>query len=452
LQNLNPDFIQQIRLLYPKASESFFTAMSEAALTSVRLNPFKTTGVFENETLIPWCEEGRILQNRPSFIADPLFHAGSYYVQESSSMFLKHALETVFKLLREPKNQNLKVLDLCAAPGGKSTLIASTLEKDDFLLANEIIRTRFPVLKENLIKWGTINYACSSLDPKAFKPLTSFFDVIVADAPCSGEGLFRKDPSAMNEWSLQAVDMCAARQKRIIEDIIPSLKPGGILIYSTCTFNKKEDEEQIQYLINQGFETIPLNIPSDWNIEECENHSYKFPYHLQKGEGFFIACLRKPDETEGRVTYKHKSLSFCNKNTAAPIKEWFLPNSDFAITNYGDTYYAMEESHTRIFEVLIGSGIIQTAGIPVGELDKKKQLIPEHELALSIHKNKSIQKAELSLEQAHLFLRKQNLLLNDLEPGWYLAAYQSMSMGWIKVLGNRVNNYLPSNYRVLKEL
>lgn len=452
MQNLNPDFIEQIRLLYPKASESFFAAMSEQALTSIRLNPFKPTGVFQMNTNVPWCKEGRILNERPSFIADPLFHAGAYYVQESSSMFLEHALQKVFSILREDEKGGLKILDLCAAPGGKSTLITSNMLDKDFLLANEIIKTRFPVLKENLLKWGTINYACSSLDPKGFKTLASYFDVIVADAPCSGEGLFRKDADAMKEWSLQAVEMCAARQKRIIEDILPSLKPGGILIYSTCTFNKKEDEEQVQYLLNQGYETIDLNIPKDWNIEECENNSYKFPYHLQKGEGFFICCLRKPDLEEARKTYKHKSLNFCNKNVSSWFREWFNKDKEFAITNYGNLYYAFEEEHSRIFEVLIGNAMIHSAGMVIGELDKRKQLIPEHELALSIHKRNDIAKVELSLEEAHLFLRKQNLVLNDIEPGWYMACYNSQAMGWMKVLGNRVNNYLPASYRVLKEL
>ncbi|MFY8020053.1 MAG: methyltransferase RsmF C-terminal domain-like protein, partial [Bacteroidia bacterium] len=416
------------------------------------LNPFKPIHKFDSELEVPWCKEGRILKERPSFIADPLFHAGTYYVQESSSMFLQFALEKVLSLKREENKAGLKILDLCAAPGGKSTLISSLLQEDDFLLANEIIKTRFPVLKENLSKWGTINYACSSLDPKAFKPLESFFDVIVVDAPCSGEGLFRKDPQAMHEWSLQAVDLCAARQKRILEDIIPALQSGGILIYSTCTFNKKEDEEQVQYLLNHGFESIDLGIPSDWQIELSEFNTYKFPYHLQKGEGFFLACLRKQDAPQNKINYKRKALNFCNKQLSSVFKNWIQADKDFAITQYGDMYYAMEECHTEWFEILIGNHMIHSAGLPMGELDKRKQLIPTHELALSIHLNKALPKIELNLEQAHLYVRKQNLVLSGYEQGWYLACYETYPMGWMKVLGNRVNNYLPSQYRVLKDL
>ena len=452
MSHLNPDFIEQIRLLYPEANESFLSAMSEPALASIRLNPFKSIQTFDKDLQVPWCKEGRILKERPSFVADPLFHAGTYYVQESSSMFLHFVLDQIFEGKRKEKNAGIKVLDLCAAPGGKSTLICSLLKEQDFLLANEIIKTRFPVLKENLNKWGTINFACSSLDPKAFKPLDSFFDVIVVDAPCSGEGLFRKDPEAMKEWSLQAVDMCAARQKRILEDIIPALQPGGVLVYSTCTFNKKEDEEQVQYLINQGFEPIEFKINSDWNIELGESHSFKFPYHLQKGEGFFLACLRKPDEIKNKVNYKRKALNYCNKQVSSVFREWVQPHKNFAITQYGELYYAMEEYHTEWFEILLGSNIIHSAGLPMGELDKRKQLIPSHELALSIHLNKEVPKIELNLEQAHLYLRKQNLVLSGYEQGWYLACFESFPMGWMKVLGNRINNYLPSNYRVLKEL
>jgi 16S rRNA C967 or C1407 C5-methylase (RsmB/RsmF family) len=208
--NILPEaFKQEIRRLFGETvSESFFMAIANDPTTSIRLNPFKPSSAFKEETPVEWCNNAKYLQERPSFIIDPLFHAGAYYVQESSSMFLHHALKQLLAQFTKP----IKVLDLCAAPGGKSTLINSLLKKEDLLVSNEIIRSRVDVLDENLMRWGQSNVFISNNDPKDFSALKNYFDVIVVDAPCSGEGLFRKDKKAVDEWSESNVTLCAGRQ------------------------------------------------------------------------------------------------------------------------------------------------------------------------------------------------------------------------------------------------
>ncbi|MGZ3814731.1 MAG: hypothetical protein ACXVJN_23130 [Mucilaginibacter sp.] len=219
-------------------SENFTKAhqISESP-TSIRLNPFKISSI-KGDSRVPWCNEGFYLDSRPSFTFDPLFHAGCYYVQEASSMFIDHILHYINK-----DSDGIKVLDLCAAPGGKSTLINSALKSNDLLVANEIIKTRVPVLTDNLTRWGTSNSIVTNNDPKDFGRLKGFFDIILVDAPCSGSGMFRKDPAAMNEWSEANVNLCHQRQERILADIYPSLKEDGYLIYSTCSYSVEENED-----------------------------------------------------------------------------------------------------------------------------------------------------------------------------------------------------------------
>jgi len=452
LQNSHLKFIEQIRLLYPEASESFFAALQQEPQTSIRKNPFKLSNQFETETTLDWCELAYLLKERPSFIADPMFHAGTYYVQEASSMFLHWVLKQVLPLLKKD-SQALKVLDLCAAPGGKSTLIASLLHEHDFLLANEIIKSRLPILRENLQKWGTLNFACSSSDPKYFQNLPAYFDLIVVDAPCSGEGMFRKDEDARNMWSLDNVALCAARQQRILEDVLPSLKEGGILIYSTCTFNEMEDEAQIRNLVAKGYEPIFIECPSNWQMQACENNAFKFPFHLTPGEGFYLACLRKPRTEESSTKHlRTKPLAYCNKAQSAVFAHWFQTDVALSFVEHNKVYAAITKAHEIIWEQLLGTGFVHQVGMPIGELDKNKNLVPSHELALSIFLNKELPSIHLDLMQAKQFLRKDNLQIPAAPLGWQLVKFDGFALGWVKVLGNRINNYLPAAYRVLKAI
>ncbi|MFD2144939.1 hypothetical protein [Mucilaginibacter antarcticus] len=268
------------------------THQNSALLTSIRTNPFKKTTHKTGEQ-VPWCAEGLYLDTRPSFTFDPLFHAGSYYVQEASSMFIAYILKYI------KADEAVKILDLCAAPGGKSTLINSAMTADDLLVANEIIKTRVPVLADNLSRWGTANTIVTNNDPKDFARLHGFFDIILVDAPCSGSGMFRKDPAAMDEWSEANVKLCHQRQERILTDIYPTLAEDGYLIYSTCSYSHQENEDILDWLCDEfELETVRIPIDSDWGIVETESPlkkawGYRFYPDKVKGEGLFASVLRK---------------------------------------------------------------------------------------------------------------------------------------------------------------
>lgn len=215
-------------------------------VTSIRFNPSKNVYHQPGDhrlAPVPWTQNGYYLAQRPSFTFDPLFHAGVYYVQEASSMFLEQALRQTTDL-----SQPLKVLDLCASPGGKSTHLQSLLSPASLLVSNDVIRSRAHVLKDNIVKWGSLNVVVTNNDPADFSALENYFDVIVVDAPCSGSGLFRRDEDAIGEWSVNNVTLCTQRQQRILADAWPSLKRGGLLIYSTCSYSMEEDEDIVKWL------------------------------------------------------------------------------------------------------------------------------------------------------------------------------------------------------------
>ena len=258
--NLPQAFIERTRqLLGDEAYTPFEEALQTETPVSIRPNRMKCSQPVEGEP-IPWAASGSYLKNRPTFTFDPLFHAGCYYVQEASSMFVERVLQ---EYVKEP----VVMLDLCAAPGGKSTLCRSTLPEGSLLVANEVMRNRSQILAENLIKWGHPDVVVTNNDPADFKELTHLFDVILTDVPCSGEGMFRKDQVAVDEWSVENVDICWKRQRRILADIWPTLKPGGILIYSTCTFNREEDEDNVSWIAKElGADVLPVSIENDWGI------------------------------------------------------------------------------------------------------------------------------------------------------------------------------------------
>ena len=234
-------------------------ALEQAPSVSIRLNPAKLQECpFPEAERVPWSPYGYLLKERPVFTLDPLFHAGCYYVQDTSAMFVGH----VFRQVTEDLQPGCRVLDLCAAPGGKTTDLAASLRErfgDRYsLLANEVMRNRYAVLRSNVETWGDPRVGTVSRDPSAFGE-DPVFDAIVADVPCSGEGMFRKDQQAIDEWSPKTVEFCAARSRRILSDIWPTLKPGGILIYSTCTFNHFENDDTVEWIAKElGADVIPL--------------------------------------------------------------------------------------------------------------------------------------------------------------------------------------------------
>lgn len=413
-------------------------------VTSIRANPFKKSDIVNPEYKIPWTDHGYYLDTRPSFTFDPLFHAGCYYVQDASSMFLEQALKQTVDL-----SKPLKILDLCAAPGGKSTHILSLISGDSLLVSNEVIRLRANILNDNIIKWGCANVVVTNNDPKEFQKLDSFFDVIVVDAPCSGSGLFRREPQAIEQWSEQNVLLCSQRQQRILADVLPALKSGGVLIYSTCSYSKEEDEQMVDWLKKElTIKNEKLLINSDWNIIKSDG-GYRFWPDKIKGEGFFIACfinerdnvkeayLRgvKPDK------FSKQELDILNKN---------INTNGITFLRHGKILRAVPECLLNEVNFVSSKLNMVNSGIEIGEIINDK-LIPEHALAVSNILSNDVPQIELSYEQAIQYLKKRELGLTTDKRGWSTVTYKGYPLGWINILSNRINNYYPKELRILKD-
>ncbi len=438
-------FLERIQKQFPSDFDRFVQSIDQIPAISLRTNPGKFN-LPKPMGQIPWCETGIFLNERPSFTLDPIFHSGAYYVQEASSMFVEQAFRQI------EHSENRIVLDLCAAPGGKSTHLLSLLNSSDLLVANEIIRSRVSVLNENIRKWGHQNVVVCSNDPVDFGALDGLFDVILVDAPCSGEGLFRRDASAIQQWSVDNTNLCATRQRRILADIWPSLKNGGYLIYSTCTFNPAENEENLQWLANTNeIESIRIPVQESWGVEEVENNGlfgYRFLPHKVKGEGFFLTLIRKK---EGRDSYsipkKNKSKFERMPKQFVEIRNW-LNTSDSEYFAKGEFLIAFQENKISVLNALADQLRVISFGLPVAQF-KKNDLLPEHTYALSIDRNPAIfESVELDLRDALLFQKKEEIRISSTTKGWMLVNYQGVPLGFIKNLGNRANNYFPKEWRI----
>ena len=401
---------------------TFLKGLGETAPVSIRLNPFKLTETTHkvnpelNPQPISWCKEGYWLDTRPNFTFDPLLHAGAYYVQEASSMFLSHVLQHLVK-------QPVMALDLCAAPGGKTTCARASLPIGSFLFSNEPIGKRAQILAENVQKFGHEGVAVTNNYPRDYKKTKLGFDVIIADVPCSGEGMFRKDPQSIEEWSLQNVENCWQLQRSIIADIWDNLKPGGILIYSTCTFNAHEDEENIAWILNE-YDSELLSVPTEeaWNItgslidnplkDGREFPVYRFIPGKTRGEGIFMAIIRKCGENKTLI----------NKTTI-------------------DVDKAITEARKRLR--------ILSHGVKEG-MQKGKNVIPDHTLALSFSTDKSAYpNVEVDYQTAIAYLRHEAIVLSSDAPrGIVLLTYKGYPIGFAKNLGNRANNLYPQEWRI----
>jgi 16S rRNA C967 or C1407 C5-methylase (RsmB/RsmF family)/NOL1/NOP2/fmu family ribosome biogenesis protein len=444
-------------------------------VVSIRLNPLKLSagvgmglpgaggegsarkdGVEQGSSArVPWSSFGYYLDERPSFTFDPLFHAGVYYVQEASSMFLEQALRQTADLSRP-----LNVLDLCAAPGGKSTLIQSLLSADSLLVSNEVIRSRSEILQENMVKWGAANVIITQNDPRDLGKMENFFDVVVVDAPCSGSGLFRREPEAIGEWSPDNVRLCSQRQQRILADCWPSLKQGGVLIYSTCSYSKQEDEDILGWMVEEfDAEGLPLALEDNWNIVETVGkqgaYGYRFYPDKLRGEGLFIACVRKNDggeyaQPKGRKSPGGKAIAGkLTRQEEERLTGWFRPELPLLFFTHNEHVYGLPEHLGSQLAYLQSHCYLKKAGVLSGKL-AGKEFIPDHGLALSTLVAPGLPAVELSKEQAIRYLRKEEIPAGTGQQGWALVRYEGHNLGWIKILPNRVNNYYPREWRILK--
>ncbi len=448
----------------------FIEALSLSPQATIRLNPFKWTGKEPAAGVpfksIPWCSEGRMLSFRPDFTFDPLLHAGVYYVQESSSMFISHVVR---HLVHHP----VTALDLCAAPGGKTTTLRASLPEGSIVVANEPVKVRASILSENVQKQGHPDMAVTNNYPRDFKKAGVTFDLVVADVPCSGEGMFRKDPQAIREWSPQNVEKCAQLQRSIIEDIWPTLRPGGYLVYSTCTYNEHENEENIRWII-EHLGGIPVDIPVDpqWNItgalhtdhaqcaqlhrDGCNLPVYRFIPGFTPGEGLFMAVLQKPEsaaETQHqkqRPSSPHVKQSIYQKT----LQPWLQAGNSGTKDEWTfiDTPTVIRAIPTRwlsLYDKLSTKMHLIHAGVSIG-VPKGKNIVPSSSLALSTALNRNaFTQVEISWEQAMLYLRKETFALTtDTPHGLVLLTFRNFAIGFCKNLGNRANNLYQQEWKI----
>ena len=430
--------------------EAFIQAHEQGEnLTSIRLNPFKITQNWATETgIIPWCENGRFVKNLPNFNADPLFYAGTYTIQEANSLSLEYVLRNTVDL-----SKDLRILDLCASPNGKNTHIASLITPESILVSNEVISTRSDILSDNMTKLGTMNTVVSSNDPKDFGKLTGFFDVVVVDPPNSGSGLFRKNPEAVKDWSLENVALFAQRQKRIIGDAWACLKDGGILIYSTSSYSPAENEEVVDWVCEKFGATKALKIPNlDFEsglngLATVSQLPLRF-YPNEKGEGFFISALKKNNPEKETFVRSGRPIKNNSRRTQREVfRTWIKDIDNYNWYDVKDEFFLINSEHEYLIKILESYLHIRKAGVKMGKI-AGKDLIPDHQLALSLYITDNINRVELTEEQALKYLRREEFTLEQAQKGWSLMTFENFGLGWAKILPNRINNYYPKELKV----
>jgi 16S rRNA C967 or C1407 C5-methylase (RsmB/RsmF family)/NOL1/NOP2/fmu family ribosome biogenesis protein len=442
---LPSEFINRVKSQDYIDAEVLLKALEEPSPVSIRINSCKWDRIPLSAEHVPWSKSGYYLDKRPSYTLDPLFHSGCYYPQEASGMFLELALHQAYEPIK-----NVRVLDLCGAPGGKSTLLSEIIGPDSLLVANEVIASRAFILAETITKWGSDNTIVTQNDPSAFGRLSGYFDIVLVDAPCSGEGMFRTEIARM-EWSGENASHCSDRQKRILMDIWPALKANGILIYSTCTFNPDENEKNIKWLISrQEAEIVRLDIRGFPGIKEIDYngiYGYGFYPGKIKGEGFFISVIRKKARQEKKMV---RNQRFSELKPGKPelemVKTWTTFSED-RILRRGDEIYSVPGSMDDYLHLFQNLKVIKS-GTKIFSI-KKSDYLPSHDLALSCRlKTDIFNREEISLNKAVSYLRRDNLMFKDQLKGWVLVAFRGINLGFIKNLGSRANNYYPVEWRI----
>ncbi len=438
-------FIKRISTQKYIDAEALLKSLQEPSPVSIRTNPAKWNRKPVGSTSIQWALNGSYLSSRPSYTPDPLFHGGCYYPQEASGMFIEQAVNRNIDT-----SEHIRVLDLCGAPGGKSTHLADLIGTGNLLVANDVIRTRASILSETLTKWGTGNVIVTQSDPSAFGRLKEYFNVILVDAPCSGEGMFRTE-IARSEWSEASTFHCSERQRRILLDIWPALKENGILIYSTCTFNKGENEENIRWLTDRKeAESLKLDISRFTGIKEINFGGitgYGFYPDKIMGEGFFISVIRKKrGENITRSGKRRMTDIKPSKRETDSVRNW-TKRDDEVLLKWGSDIWRIPcslEEYALIYQNLK----IIKAGTRLCTV-KKNDFLPAHDLALSPYINgNAFPFEELVYEDAVSFLRRDNLRIKPSVKGWNIIKYKGINLGWVKNIANRLNNYYPVEWRI----
>ena len=433
-------------------------ALSGEPSVSVRINPAKVgspTEIFGNLVSGPveWNRHAAFLSERPAFTLDPLIHAGAYYVQDSSAMFPGKAFRDVLDKVLESGIISPKVLDLCAAPGGKTTDISASLRESCkggyLLISNEIMKQRAAVLADNAAVWGDPSVVVTSVDPKAFGTLPGFFDIIVADVPCSGEGMFRKDDEAVSQWSEENVALCQARQRRIVADVWPSLAEGGFLVYSTCTFNNLENDDNVKWICSEfGAEIIGID---SCGLLRTECGVSLVPGFV-RGEGQYCAVLRKTSPSAGTAACSGRQQDRWQKlpEAHASIIRPLLDEEMAMIVKDGRIVAVPE--YVRCVLPMLEPLRPLARGLAVG-MFKGKDFIPDADLALSLSLRRgAFNEFEVNRETALSFLHRDPVRLPDAERGILLLVYRGLPIGFVKNLGNRCNSLHPLHRRIRMDI
>jgi 16S rRNA C967 or C1407 C5-methylase (RsmB/RsmF family)/NOL1/NOP2/fmu family ribosome biogenesis protein len=423
----------------------FEESLHQKAQTSIRVNPKKPSNDYDLQHKIPWSKNGYYLSARPNFTLDPFFHAGHYYVQEASSMIL----ETVIEKLNLPKL--ITCLDMCGAPGGKSTLLAGCIGVEAIVHSHEFIPKRAGILKQNMIRWGYPNCIVSAGSLIPIERSGIQYDLILLDAPCSGEGMFRKEPDALKQWNESKVKHCKSMQWDLIQKAYSLCKPGGYILYSTCTFNKQENEELISNSLPEDFKSIPLAFDPDIPLHvdsEAKIKTYRCFPHRMNGEGFTFTVIQKQESKKDGIANSDAHEKSILKSAIAI--EYIEDAEQYHEIEFKGSTHLLPSSLTLIFNNLLRSGLhILHAGIPLG-LYKGKDWFPDHGLSQSIALKKSVAFKNFEKNEAIDYLRANNNLgETDCTTQWQIARYKEAHLGWIKKTPDRLKNYLPKELRII---
>lgn len=462
-------FVERVlRDLGTTEGEALCRALDGEACVSIRVNPAKAEGLRGEQPArvsellpmltaagrVPWCADGFLLAGRPSFTFDSDFHAGAYYVQEAASQFVGCLLQGV-------PTSGARILDLCAAPGGKTTLYASLVGRGGLVVANEIDRRRASVLADNVRKWGTGNVVVTTCEPHAVCDCEAWFDVVAVDAPCSGEGMFRKDPAARGEWSENNVRQCAARQDDILREAWRALRPGGTLIYSTCTFNRDEDEGSLERMLAWAGDEVaasePVDVDPAWGIVEGEVgpfRTFRFFPHRTVGEGFFAAVARKAPDAPGRQRLpkgRRSMVAPADRASAGELRRWVREPDRMVFGTVAGTGYAWYGEQAEAVKTLSEALPVICSGVALGQLFKGR-LKPDPALAFFDGLERgAVPVAGLDDEQALRYLRRQEVAAGALAEGVNLVTARGRALGFAKRIGARVNNMYPNSLRILRQ-
>jgi len=448
-------FTERMRMqLGADEAERLVEALDTVPPVAVRLNPAKCgeEGVWSDGEVIEWSRFGRRLKERPSFTLDTAFHAGAYYVQEAASQFIDYILS----------GENLhgkRVLDMCAAPGGKTTIYSTAVGVEGLVVANEYVRSRANILADNVRKWGMGNVLVTNNAPEHLSQFEGWFDLVAVDAPCSGEGMFRKEEVARADWSEEAVKMCAARQLSIVREAWQTLKEGGLFIYSTCTFNEDEDEGVLSTFIEEMGDVFApsqrVEIDEKWGVVMGEVglfQTFRFFPHKTNSEGLFVAVARKAEPTAQRTPKARKRvMQEVDKSARKELSRWLQKAENHIFAQVGDTIYAYRSEHYKSVQALSESLTAIYSGVAMGQVFKGK-LKPDWALSQYVGLERTaVMVEELDEERALDYLRKKDIAVGTMEEGINLVTHEERALGFVKRVGARCNNLYPNSLKILNK-